>query len=181
MIINIKKKTVFYAFIGIILTATLCWFCWITIRFIIKSNSSNQSENSEQTTYMTVFVHGTFGSLLGFLSFSDVLQDKVAGTLYHTTIKKMREDDVFFKDQPLLQRGLVPFTPTFDLTKTNNKKYVIYPIAAAYQTVSDIVYKGKETNLFYAFGWSGLASQSSRRFEAIRFYNALYKEIESLR
>lgn len=162
-----------------ILIGLMSWTC---IRYIYTNyHQSKSSDSNEKTTWMTVFIHGSFGSLMSFLNIGDVIQDKVSGTLYQATTKKMRADDVFFEDQPLLQRGLIPFTPTFNLEATKNKKYVAYPIAAAYQKVTDVIRHGNEENIFYTFGWSGLISQSSRRFEAVRLYNALHKELETLR
>ena len=130
---------------------------------------------------MTVFIHGSFGSLLGFLSFSSVLQDKISGTFYRSVTKKMRNDGFFYKDQPILQRGLVRVEPTFDLKAVEGKKFAVYPIAKSFQAIADMVSDGKEKNYFYTFGWTGLISQKSRRFEAIRLYNALAEELENLK
>src|SRR3990172_1877110 len=130
---------------------------------------------------MTVFVHGSFGSLLGFLSLSNVLHDNVSGTLYRNVTKKMRNDGFFYKDQPILQRGLVPLEPTFDLKDVDGKKFAVYPIAKSFQAIADMVSGGKEKNYFYTFGWTGLMSQKSRRFEPIRLYNALTEELEELK
>jgi hypothetical protein len=133
-------------------------------------------------TWMTIFVHGSFGSLLGFLNFNDVLNDKLSGTLYRSLTKKMRMDEFFFKDQPMLQRGLVAFEPTLDREKAKGRFYAAFPIAQAYHAVDGMVHPVKpENHLFYAFGWSGLMSQTSRRYEAVRFYNAIQEELERLR
>lgn len=130
---------------------------------------------------MTVFVHGSFASLLGFLSFSDVMQDKMSGTAYREVTKRMRMDDYFFKAQPILQRGLIPVTPTLNLADTKNNKYAAYPLAKVYQTISNTLETTPEKQLFYTFGWSGLISQASRRYEAIRLYNALQEELDKLK
>ncbi len=137
--------------------------------------------SSEPESWMTVFIHGSFGSLLGFLNVSDVLKDKVTGTLYRSVTKKMRNDAYFYKDQIILQRGLIPVQPTFDVNEVGDKRYIAYPLIKAYQEVTEAVRPGKEKNYFYTFGWSGLISQNSRRFEAIRLYNALSEEIEKFK
>lgn len=134
-----------------------------------------------QEPWMTVFIHGSFSSLLGFLNFTDVLHDTISGTKYRNVTKKIRSDPFFYKDQAILQRGLIPIDPTLDIRKASNRKYVIYPLVKAYQKVQEAVSPGKEKNYFYAFGWSGLMSQNSRRFEAIRLYNALSEELEKFK
>lgn len=123
--------------------------------------------------WVVVLIHGSFGSLLGFLSTSDVLQDKVSGTTYRHTTKKMRDDDFYFKDQPILQRGLHALEPTFNIKQIGGKKYAVYPLAEAYQELQNIIRPNDEVLHFYTFGWSGLMSQKSRLFESIRLYNAL--------
>jgi hypothetical protein len=129
---------------------------------------------------MTVFVHGSFGSLIGFVNPGDVMNDKISGTLYRQINKGMRDDDFFYRDQPILQRGLVHVEPTFNIQSIGNKKYGAYPIIKAYEIINNIAQQNNEITLFYTFGWSGLISQNSRRFEAIRLYNALSEEVKKL-
>jgi hypothetical protein len=138
-------------------------------------------ETSPQEEWMTVFVHGSFGSLLGFLNFSDVMSDRVHGTEYQQITAKMRNDDFFFRHQAILQQGLIPFEPTLDARRIEPRKFAIYPIVKAYEIVNDAVYGGRQKNYFYAFGWSGLLSQTNRRSEAIRFYNSLCAEVDHLK
>ncbi len=136
--------------------------------------------NNNQRPYMTIFVHGSFGPLLGFLSFSDVLSDKTSGTLYRSTTKKMRMDDFFYRNQPILDRGLKRIQPTLNQADINNKHYAAYPISKAYEIINNTINPDATPELFYTFGWSGLVSQHSRRYEAIRLYNALTEEVEKL-
>lgn len=139
------------------------------------------AQQKENTVQMTVFVHGSFASLLGFLSYAEVISDKLSGSVYRQITKKMRADDFFFRDQIILQRGLIPVEPTFDLQKTGGKKYAAYPLIMAYKEINDAFNPNHEQTLFYTFGWSGLISQNSRRFEAIRFYNLLCEERNRLK
>lgn len=131
--------------------------------------------------YLNIFVHGTFGTLLGLLSLPSVLKDQIKGTVYRDVNKNMRNDDHFFTTQPMLDRGLQALTPTFDLAATNQKNLAAYPITQAFDLFCN------ETNLknfeqrYYTFGWSGLISQHSRRFESVRLYNALQEEIAVLK
>lgn len=131
--------------------------------------------------WMTVFVHGSFGSLLGFLNFSDVLSDRVHGTEYQQIASKIRNDGFFYRHQPILKQGLIAFEPTLDPQKTEAKKFAIYPIVKAYEIINQKIFPEEGKNYFYAFGWSGLLSQTNRRLESIRFYNALCAELVRLR
>ncbi len=133
-----------------------------------------------KSPYITVFIHGSFGPLLGFLSLPDVLNDKISGTLYRTTTKKMRMDDFFYKSQPILDRGLKRIMPTLNPALIGNKYYAAYPITQAYASINEACKPDNHNELLYTFGWSGLMSQHSRRYEAIRLYNALAQEVEKL-
>jgi len=127
--------------------------------------------------WMTVFIHGSFGSVLGFFNASDVLKDKISGTVYRKVTKGMRDDEFFFRYQPILKRGLVRVMPTFNIKEIGNQFFAAYPLIKAYDMIAEQICPGKEKNYYYTFGWSGLMSQNSRRFESIRLYNALSEEI----
>lgn len=129
--------------------------------------------------WMTVFVHGSFGTMLGLFSVFNVIKDKVDDTNYKRMTSHMRYDPFFHQLQPLQSPGLFPVTPTFTPQKSPVKS-AIYPIAAAYEKLTQHVRPEKENQHFYTFGWSGLISQGRRRKEAIRFYNALQREYNAL-
>ena len=128
--------------------------------------------------WMTIFVHGSFGSVLGLLSAYNVMNDEVEGTRYKKVVSQMRRDPFFYLEQPILQKGLVRVIPTFSLLRTKSKKFAAYPFCKAYKRITDYVKPGQERNYFYTFGWSGLISQKRRRLEAIRFYNEVSAELE---
>lgn len=136
---------------------------------------------AKKEPWITVFVHGSFGSLIGLISFSRVIKDDLYGSMYKDIIKKMRQDPFSFKDQPMLERGLVRINPTFNIRQMHDNKYAAYPIIKAYETIQDIAKPHQEENYFYTFGWSGLMSQHRRRLESIRLYNCLIEEIERLK
>jgi hypothetical protein len=153
----------------------------IAIAFLTAIKYYRKPLLPERQPCMTIFVHGSFGTLLGFLSLTDLLKDRMSGTTYREVTKKMRMDDFFFKDQPILNRGLKQITPTMDPKKVLNRKYAIYPIAKAFQIIEQAIKPHKSSDLFYTFGWTGMMSQQSRRFESIRFYNALTEELARLK
>lgn len=144
--------------------------CTITSIFGTKTKAP-----SEQ--WITVFVHGSFGSVLSFLSMSQVLHDDLKGSLYRKLNKKMRKNKLFYQDQPMLDKGFSKVNPTFEITSTTSNQ-AAYPIIKAYELVLRETHPKKEINHFYTFGWSGLMSQYRRRYESIRLYNHLTEEIE---
>ena len=78
--------------------------------------------------WMTIFVHGSFGSLLGLLNAYQVINDQVKGTFYKKVVGKMRKDPFFCRDQPLLGKGMIRVEPSFDLATTGSKRLAVYPL-----------------------------------------------------
>jgi hypothetical protein len=178
-------KKALYIFLALACSITLFFIrhtYWGSPKGSLKvQNSPTQQVTPPKTVWVNVFVHGTFGTLLGILSLPNVLKDEVQGTAYRDINKNMRDDHYFFKTQPILDRGLLPVNPTFDLATTNHKLFAIYPITKAFDLFgNETSFKNYEQR-YYAFGWSGLMSQHRRRFEAIRFFNALQEEISALK
>ncbi len=144
---------------------------------IIKNTKKNQ------TVWLNVFIHGSFGTALGLLSMPSVLDDNLKGTLYRQANKRLRDDHFFYKDQAILERGLISVSPTFDRTVCQNKLFVAHPLTKSFDIISSWVGQNMNDHLveekhhFYTFGWTGLLSQRSRRFEAIRLYNGLSEEL----
>jgi hypothetical protein len=170
MKISHKMKILVVVSSVVLASAMLLW----PLRTWINSHVERQKEQ-----WMTIFVHGSFGTLIGFLNFSKVFNDQISGTEYEKIVGRMRDDEFYFSRQPILQLGLVSFEPTMNIKDVRGEKLAVYPIAKAYETVLETVFPDKEKNYFYTFGWSGLLSQTNRRSEAIRFYNALCEEITS--
>jgi len=167
-----------YVSIGIALIIGLSASTFLWFHSGVRRSCQSLLGQRQQEPWLTVFIHGSFGSLLGFLSFFDVIQDKISGTDYRKISKKIRNDSFFYKDQAILARGLIPVQPTFDPATVGNKKYAVYPVTKAYESFAELAEAGQQTNYFYTFGWSGLMSQKSRSFESIRLYNALSEELE---
>lgn len=135
-----------------------------------------------QEVYMTIFVHGTFSPILGLLSAKKVFADDLKDTAYRNVSKKMRDDDFFFQDQPILARGLHKVIPTFSINSQTNKRLAAYPIIKAFDELYKTVPHNQNTvNHFYTFGWSGLMSQNKRRLDALRFFNCLTEELAQLK
>lgn len=133
---------------------------------------------SQKQQHITVFTHGSFGSIIGLINLFQVLKDNVRGTKYKKTVSKMRKEPHFYASQPIMQRGLIKIKPSFDLAVTSSARFAAYPILKAYEKVNKQFSSKAVNNHFYTFGWSGLISQQRRRKEAIRFYNSLSEELE---
>lgn len=152
--------------------------------FSSSQNISDQKNGviiQNDQAWMTVFIHGSYGSTLGLLSIPRVLDDNVRGSAYREVNRRLREDDSFFSEQPVLTRGLTRIFPSFDLQTTKGKKYSAYPLVKAYDLIDEHLSPERGEQFFYTFGWTGLMSQNSRRYESIRLYNALVKEILRLK
>ena len=157
----------------------------LLLTFFIRQTLNNRlnalelSTNKPQEAWMTVFVHGSFATTLGLISVFNVIKDKVQNTNYKKMTRLMRNDPFFYQMQPLQELGLKPLEPHFE-PKSITQKYAVFPIAAAYEMLSAHANHAQEKNYFYTFGWSGLISQQRRRKEAVRLYNALIVEYQSL-
>jgi hypothetical protein len=138
----------------------------------------NQDTSQPTQAWMTIFVHGTFGTAMGLLNLPEICTDSLQKTFYKKMANRMRKDPSFYQDQPILRRGLIKVTPTFDPATINNQLCAVFPLCKIYELISDFCQK-HEHNYFYTYGWSGLISQHRRRLEAIRFYNAINQELES--
>src|SRR5436305_15147496 len=64
--------------------------------------------------WIVVFIHGNFNTGLGLFSIKPVFRDSIKGTMYARVTRQMRKDPFFFQEQPILQRGLVEITPSFN-------------------------------------------------------------------
>ncbi len=174
----------------IILISLICGIATIFIlQPIFHSHFSSREDTPStkpaipprKTVWLNIFVHGSFGSLIGLISLNNVLKDEVQGTTYRDLNRDMRDDKFFFQSQAILERGLHKITPTFTLPTNDKPRYAAYPITKAFDEFLRVTMPGDTEQYYYTFGWSGLMSQQRRRFEAIRLFNALQEEISSLR
>lgn len=138
----------------------------------------NQDVTQAGQPWMTIFVHGTFGTAMGLLNLPEICTDSLQKTFYKKMANRMRKDSFFYQDQPILKRGLIKITPTFTPNQSNHQLCAIFPLCKAYEIMSEFCHKN-ERNYFYTYGWSGLISQHRRRLEAIRFYNEISQELEN--
>jgi len=175
------KKFIILVICCLSVSAAIYYFYSFLVNYHLEIQSlANQDAErlKHNDVYLNIFVHGSFGTMLGMLSLPKIAQDEVKGTLYRSVIKEMRKDPRHFTEQPILNKGLIKITPTFDPIEVENKKLAVYPILKAYESMLSRASAQYQTNHFYTFGWTGLMSQTRRRLESIRFYNELSEELE---
>lgn len=126
-----------------------------------------------------IFVHGTFGSTMSLLDLPTVNNDKVQDSKYKLIIDMLRNNPIFWRDQAVLERGLILVDGHKAPQNSAQQLSGALPILRAFVEIDRAI--GKNRNIkTYTFGWSGLLSQQRRRKEAIRFYNQICEEIVRL-
>ena len=151
---------------------------WSKPKAALFAQKDESSLKDAQKTYrMIIFVHGTFGAVTGLLSLPSIVRDKLTGSLYKKMVRRLRKEHFFYSSQPLLTRGLVKFDPSFE-NNDEQKFYAVHPVSKSFDLMSTQTKNAHEARHYYAFGWSGLLSQSRRRKESVRFLN---EEVEKLR
>lgn len=129
--------------------------------------------------WLVFFVHGTFGSTMSLLDLPTVNNDKVQGSQYKLVIDRMRNNPTFWREQAVLERGLIKVDPD-KLPETEAEALSgARAIVKSFLAIDKAIYKKRNCRT-YAYGWSGLLSQQRRRREAIRFYNEICEELERL-
>lgn len=128
--------------------------------------------------WVVVFVHGimsikphiTFGNITRFF------EDQIRYTQYARTIKTMRNDHHFFKNQAMQERGLVKV----DIANKSpgNSAGALGYVMNGMERLAGV--KNRK-NHYYTYGWSGLLSQSSRYREAARFFHDLQELVKSFK
>lgn len=154
---------------------------WSNAKAAAQTPKNQDSLKDAQKTHrMIIFVHGTFGAVTGLLSLPSIVKDKLTGSLYKKMVRRLRKEQFFYSSQPLLKRGLVKFDPSFE-NNDEQQFYAVHPVSKSFDLMSTQTKNADEIRHYYAFGWSGLLSQSRRRKESVRFLNELHEEIEKLK
>ena len=162
-----------------LITLIIAQAIWLSSWHFFKHSTEKTYKHPQQAT-LHVFIHGTFGSSLGLLSFFPVIHDNFKGSHYVKTARLMRKDPYFYKDQPMLERGMIQLDPSYALLEETDLKKIASPLIKGYADIKNLINESKELSFFYTFGWSGLLSRQRRRQEALRLYNALAEETAAL-
>jgi hypothetical protein len=142
--------------------------------FAISDYKKNQLKNKlSQDTWINIFVHGTYGAAFTIMSFINVLQGNIQGTLYQKIQNKNRHKQENFQQRLMDKEGLFEIT----LKGENDCFIVPFSIIQAYDDIAKSI-NPLEKNYYYMFGWSGLLSHTERKNAAISFYSLLGKVIQ---
>lgn len=186
-----KNKITILTLLAVFLVVGLTFYCQVSFKGI--SNSLIQTvknfqkflitkKNNKPIAWMNVFIHGTVGTAFFILNMSALSKDEIDNTNYKKMSKSLRKNHSFYQDQPILGKGLVQITPSYEFEFSDNAMcYGAYPVLKAFDDV--LVWKQGEveTQFYYLFGWSGYISQKKRRLEALRCYNQLVEEAQKLK
>lgn len=105
------------------------------------------------------------------------ITDRVEDTLYSDTVRHMREDDFFYKNQAMQEIGFHKIDPT-----RIEKGYASGLIARQFDMVEKLTdpYHTYE-NHYYNYGWYGLLSTRLRYFDSLPLYEGIVAEIAKFR
>ncbi|HJZ23991.1 MAG TPA: hypothetical protein VJ201_06030 [Candidatus Babeliales bacterium] len=176
------KKTLLGFLIFITCSLVLLFYFSKSALSLAKNHSQKREFHAQahREHWITVFIHGSFHTGLGLLSFFDVLNDRPHKTFYQKLTKKLRNDPYNYQEQIMLEPGLIEIIPSF-ISTSNEYKLAAYPIIAAYDEILNHTVEASKLGSYYTFGWSGLMSQTARRSEAVCLYNALTDEVKKFK
>lgn len=141
----------------------ICWFLASTFFCSVLSAKT-----------VVVFVHGTVLPALSILDVSGVRHDVMDdSSRYVVAIKKVRDDQRFWEDQPVLAQGLVPVLPMPLLASEDHTRFAVYPVVQAFDSVARWSGYLDGEVAYYTFGHLGLLSQRYRREQGFALYQAL--------
>jgi len=136
---------------------------------ILESAKVSNPKKSNNETWVTVFVHGSF-SLKPHLTLgnaANVIFDHIENSVYYRSTEINRRDPFFYKNQIMDGLGL----HKIDIHSPSKEQ--AGPIAAGtYEKISQFA-GNAPSDEYYAFGWSGLVSHKLRYLEA----NILYEQL----
>jgi hypothetical protein len=114
---------------------------------------------------------------LSFSNFMRFITDRIEETLYSETVKYMREDDFFFKNQAMQEIGLHKIDPD-----RIEKGYASGLVARQFDMVEKLTnpYCNYD-NHYYTYGWYGLLSTRIRYYDAIPLYRSITAEVTKFR
>lgn len=137
-----------------------------------------QSEPNEpkKKVRLTFFVHGIMSIKphLSFANFIRFLTDNVENTIYSETVRHMRLDEFFFKNQAMQEVGLHKID--LDRVEKGYASGLIGRLFNEVETLNDPC--SNYENHYYNFGWHGLLSARIRYFEAVPLYKSILNEVE---
>ncbi len=147
--------------------------------FLCALSSGTTQAQEPKKVRLTVFVHGIMSIKphISFANFLRFLSDNVEDTVYSETVRYMRQDEFFYKNQPMQELGFHKID-----TERIEKGYasgLTGRLLNEVERLSDPCHTYE--NHYYNFGWYGLLSARIRYFEAVPLYKALIQEVNRFR
>ena len=139
---------------------------------------ATQQDNTQlQEAHVTIFVHGLVGltSIHSFGHLFDIINDEIDGTRYEQAVTKARADVTHYFKQAKQDLGLQVIS--IDHLPGNGAGAT----ADLYHHINSLVNPAQQAQqLFFTFGWSGLANRGAQKEAGIELYYALEKLTLSL-
>jgi hypothetical protein len=155
----------------------IAFVCSISLfhAFLLQSTDIDTAIQKKKDVCITIFVHGII-SIQPYLSLTNIIrlkQDRIGDTVYARAVELTRKNEFFYQHHPMQKLGL----HKIDLNAIAPGNAAA-AFARAYNTLAQKSGYGRETNLYYTFGWSGLLSRKMRTLEAEIFYKDLVELLE---
>lgn len=157
----------------------LLWaFAFVTIAGMPLYAQKAPHITSKKEVWITIFAHGIISikPYLTIVNFMRFLNDTVQNSIYAQTINIMRDNDFFYQNQTLQERGL----------RAINRSIIKQGAAASAMAnlYDDLMQMSSSTpvkNYYYTFGWSGVLSRSARYADSKRLFTELEQEVQRFR
>ena len=160
----------------------LCTLCTFHAQYTCATDCcvhDQTTQNDQKKIRLTFFVHGIMSIKphLSFANFFRFITDRIEATLYSETVKYMRDDDFFYKNQAMQGIGL----HEIDINRVE-KGYASGLVARQFEKVEQLSDPcSNYENHYYTYGWYGLLSTRIRYFDAIPLYRSITAEVAKYR
>jgi pimeloyl-ACP methyl ester carboxylesterase len=155
--------------------------CAVILCLVISSLKTTQAfqlteqKNEPKEVWITIFVHGIISIKphLNIPTIVRIMRNTVDDTIYKRSIELIRDDPFFYQYHTMQKPGLYKIDPSHTCPGAASVAF-----AKAYEQIIQYTTQKHTKNYYYTFGWSGLLNQQARYLDAIKFYDALEKELD---
>lgn len=152
-------------------------WCLVALSSSITWAQDSNKQLKSKDDWLTIVIHGTIMPHISLQNIIKIIYDNIEYTTYKLTTEFIRNDPLFYHNQPMQELGLHKI----------DKKHPATPKAAI--TFAKLIDEAEQPNckkqinnhLYYTYGWSGLVSCSHRLKESYTFYQELAQELKLLR
>lgn len=136
--------------------------------------------NKMKEKWITIFIHGSYGTSLTLMSFPKIFRGDSQGTLYKKFQSRFRDNKDFYQNRFMPALGLIPVGDLHHQKGSHAAEIIANSLVGFYEEVGKHLNPNLE-EWCYAYGWSGLLNQYERKLAAIELYNrlvVLYEEFK---